>query len=82
MPGWGRGVTVPALRALDGRRLDKKDGLSSDLVMSTWSGRDGSLWIGTFDGGLNRVFQGRTTVYNTTNGLLTNMVLTWIATWV
>src|SRR2546430_14227898 len=52
-----------------GRHLGKGSGLSSDLVMSTLSGRDGSLWVGTFDGGLNRVYQGQTTVYNTSNGL-------------
>jgi diguanylate cyclase (GGDEF)-like protein/PAS domain S-box-containing protein len=68
--GTGRGV-----QTLDGRHHEKATGLSSDLVMSTWSGRDGSLWVGTYDGGLNRVFQGRTTVYDTKNGLLSNVVL-------
>src|SRR5207302_1348714 len=50
-------------------------GLSSDLVMSTLNGRDGSLWVGTFDGGLNRVFQGHTTVYDSKNGLNSDFVL-------
>ncbi len=68
--GTGKGV-----QTLEGRRLGKINGLSSELVMSTWSGRDGSLWVGTFDGGLNRVFQGRTTIYDTSNGLNSNMVL-------
>ena len=69
--GAGHGI-----QTLDGRHLDKSSGLSSDLVMSAWSGRDGSLWVGTFDGGLNRVYQGHTTVYNTSNGLHSNLVLT------
>src|SRR5712691_1244630 len=57
------------------RSISKETGLSSNLALSTWSGRDGSLWIGTVDGGVNRVFQGRTTVYNTNNGLRSNTVL-------
>jgi diguanylate cyclase (GGDEF)-like protein/PAS domain S-box-containing protein len=68
--------TGHGLQTLDGRRLSHEDGrLSSDRVMSAWSGRDGSLWIGTFDGGLNRIFENRTTVYDTTNGLRSNAVL-------
>jgi diguanylate cyclase (GGDEF)-like protein/PAS domain S-box-containing protein len=69
--GAGHGV-----QTLDGRHLGKGSGLSSDLVMSALGGRDGSLWVGTFDGGLNRVFQGRTTVYDASNGLRSNLVLT------
>ncbi len=68
--GTGRGV-----QTLDGSHIGKGSGLSSDLVMSTWGGHDGSLWVGTFDRGLNRVFQGHTTVYDTSNGLLSNLVL-------
>src|SRR5207244_3053194 len=68
--GTGKGV-----QTLDGRRFAKGSGLSSDTVMSTLSGRDGSLWVGTFDGGLNRIFQGRTTIYDTSNGLNSNLVL-------
>src|SRR5947207_321602 len=37
--GTGRGV-----QTLDGRHFGKGSGLSSDLVMSTLAGRDGSLW--------------------------------------
>ncbi|HLQ46389.1 MAG TPA: two-component regulator propeller domain-containing protein, partial [Planctomycetaceae bacterium] len=69
--GTGKGV-----QTLDGgSHFDKSTGLSSDLVMSTLNGRDGSLWVGTFDGGLNRVFQGHTTVYDSKNGLNSNLVL-------
>jgi len=48
--------------------------------MSTLNGRDGSLWVGTFDGGLNRVFQGHTTVYNSKNGLNSDLVLSLMKT--
>ncbi|HEX9160228.1 MAG TPA: EAL domain-containing protein [Thermoanaerobaculia bacterium] len=68
--GTGKGV-----QTLDGRRLDEHNGLSSDMVMSALSARDGSLWVGTLDKGLNRIVQGHTTVYDTTNGLHSNMVL-------
>ncbi|HEY3052757.1 MAG TPA: EAL domain-containing protein [Thermoanaerobaculia bacterium] len=68
--------TGHGLQTLDGsRQISKQLGLSSNIVLSTWSGRDGSLWVGTFDGGLNRVFEGRTTVYNTSNGLNSNLVM-------
>ncbi|HET7705644.1 MAG TPA: EAL domain-containing protein [Thermoanaerobaculia bacterium] len=63
------------LQTLGGKHLGKGKGLSSDQVTSTWSGRDGSLWAGTFDGGVNRVFEGRTTTWDVTNGLNSNMVL-------
>ncbi len=68
--GTGRGV-----QTFDGHHFGKGSGLSSDLVMSTWNGRDGSLWVGTLDHGLNRIYQGHTTVYDTTNGLLSNFVM-------
>src|SRR6266849_263389 len=70
--GTGRG-----LQTLDGSRIISKEtsGLSSNLILSSWGGRDGSLWIGTVDSGLNRVFQGRTTTYNANNGLRSNFVL-------
>ena len=67
--------TAKGLQTLEGRRLGKGKGLSSDAVMSALNGRDGSLWVGTFDTGVNRVFQGKTTRYDMTNGLASNMVL-------
>ena len=67
--------TGKGMQTLDGRKLDKTNGLTSEFVMTSWSARDGSLWVGTFDKGLERVYQGRTTVYDTSNGLVSNMVL-------
>jgi diguanylate cyclase (GGDEF)-like protein/PAS domain S-box-containing protein len=67
--------TGKGLQTLDGQSFAKGSGLNSSQIMSAWSGRDGSLWVGTFDGGVNRIFQGRTTVYSTKNGLLSDFVL-------
>ncbi len=63
------------LQTLGGKHLGKGKGLPSDQITSTWSGRDGSLWVGTFDGGVTRVFEERTTTWDATNGLNSNMVL-------
>lgn len=68
--GTGKGV-----QTLDGRHLGKEDGLASEVVMSTLSGRDGSFWVGSFDKGLTRILNGRSTVYDMTSGLNSNMVL-------
>lgn len=68
--GTGKGI-----QTLDGRRIGKDSGLSSESVMSVWNARDGSVWVGTFDKGVNRIFEGHTTVYDTTKGLNSNMVL-------
>jgi len=35
------------------------DGLSSDQIRSILQDADGTLWIGTFGGGLNRLRNGR-----------------------
>ncbi|HEX4039686.1 MAG TPA: two-component regulator propeller domain-containing protein [Acidobacteriaceae bacterium] len=41
------------------RNFTKKDGLSSNVVTSLHRDPDGTLWIGTNDGGLNRMRNGR-----------------------
>src|SRR5206468_9863383 len=38
--------TGKGLQTLEGRHLGKDAGLSSSQITSTWSGRDGSLWVG------------------------------------
>ena len=45
------------------------EGLSHDVVYSVVEDREGSLWIGTFGGGLNRLRDARFTVFTTRNGL-------------
>jgi len=64
--GSGKGI-----QTLDGRHLT---GLPSEKVMTTWSARDGSFWVGTLDKGVSRLYQGHTTNYDTTSGLLSNMI--------
>src|SRR5207247_848120 len=45
-------------------------GLSSDVARSVLEGSDGTIWIGTQGGGLNRVKDGRVvSVYTTRDGL-------------
>ena len=67
--------TRKGVQTLDGRVISKENGLTSDLILSTWSSRDGGMWVGTYDRGLHRIVNGRTTVYDETNGLRSNVVL-------
>ena len=46
-----------------------REGLSNDRVWSIVEDRDGSLWIGTDGGGLNRFRDGRFTVYREPEGV-------------
>ena len=68
--GTGKGV-----QTLNGRSLNKTNGLASDVVMTTMSARDGSLWVGSFDAGVTHVLPGRNSIYDSKNGLSHNMVL-------
>jgi signal transduction histidine kinase/ligand-binding sensor domain-containing protein len=47
----------------------EKNGLGSNNVWSLYADKDGTLWIGTFDGGLARLKDQRITRYTTSNGL-------------
>ena len=40
-----------------------KEGLSSDFVISIYEESEGSLWIGTLGGGLNRFSDGKFTTF-------------------
>lgn len=44
-------------------------GLSSRFARALWEGSDGTLWIGTYGGGVNVVRDGKLKVYNNANGL-------------
>jgi len=46
-----------------------KDGLSNDNTCSVLEGLDGGLYIYTYGGGITRLKDGRSTVFNTQNGL-------------
>jgi len=41
------------------RNPNDSNSLNSDIVWSFWEDRSGALWIGTNDGGLNRLDPGR-----------------------
>ncbi|MEO8276352.1 MAG: diguanylate cyclase [Thermoanaerobaculia bacterium] len=45
------------------------EGLSSRFARTVFEESDGTLWIGTYGGGLNVVRDGRVSVYNEANGL-------------
>jgi diguanylate cyclase (GGDEF)-like protein len=52
-----------------GGRPHGDDGMSNDSVLALLEGRDGSIWIGTYAGGLNRYKDGRFTALTTRQGL-------------
>src|SRR5262249_21522155 len=54
--------------------LTEKDGLSSNRVRAIYEDQDGTFWIGTYDGGLNRFKDGRFTSYTTREGMSNNGV--------
>ncbi|WP_318905441.1 two-component regulator propeller domain-containing protein [Oceanihabitans sediminis] len=51
-----------------------KDGLTDDMVFSSFNDRDGTLWFGTLDNGLMLYKDGGFKFYDETNGLNNNMV--------
>ena len=61
-------------RANSVRQYTISDGLSSDQIRSLHLDTDGTLWIGTFGGGLNALHDGRFRHYTASNGLLSDNV--------
>jgi PAS domain S-box-containing protein len=55
-------------------RWSKADGLSHDIIRTVLEDPDGTVWLGTDGGGLNRMKDGRVTHYGPTNGLLDEVV--------
>lgn len=52
------------------RTITKEQGLSDNYILAITGGRDGSIWVGTnSDKGLNRIKDGKVTVYGTKEGL-------------
>jgi signal transduction histidine kinase len=51
-----------------------KDGLASDRVRCIYEDSEGTLWVGTYDGGLSRLRDGRLTTYTTREGMFSNGV--------
>lgn len=55
-------------------RWSTETGLSHDIVRAVLEDPDGTVWVGTDGGGLNRMKEGRITHYSTDNGLFDNVV--------
>lgn len=59
--------------------LTSKDGLSDSAINSLFEDRDGSIWVGTRGGGLNRLSAGYVATYTKADGLSRNDVSTVLA---
>jgi ligand-binding sensor domain-containing protein len=59
--------------------LTKKDGLSDDRITSIMQDKEGSIWLGTYYGGLNRLKRGKFTTMTEQEGLLGNVIYSILA---
>jgi signal transduction histidine kinase/ligand-binding sensor domain-containing protein len=64
----------PAPGKLAFRTFRASDGLASDRVRSLYEDADGTMWVGTYDGGLSRFRDGKLFTYTVANGLFNNGV--------
>ncbi len=55
-------------------RFTTKDGLSTNIIRAIYEDNDGTLWFGTFAGGLNRFKDGKFTSYTSGDGLFDDNV--------
>jgi diguanylate cyclase (GGDEF)-like protein len=60
-------------------RWSTANGLSSRFVRSLYEQPDGTLWIGTYGGGLNRIAHGRVRRYDRRSGLFDDVVSCMVA---
>ncbi len=73
----GQAAARPGLlRFKDGRftPLGVKDGLSSNIIRAVYEDREGTLWIGTDDRGLNHLSKQFLKTYSTTDGLVSKNI--------
>ncbi len=66
-----------AVRLHEGRIVERwqpEQGLSSSFARALHEEADGTLWIGTYGAGLNRIADGKVTVYHQGNGLYDDTV--------
>jgi diguanylate cyclase (GGDEF)-like protein len=54
--------------------LDTRRGLSNDQVLSLLEDREGNLWVGTQDGGVNRLSDGKFKTYSSAEGVADDIV--------
>jgi signal transduction histidine kinase/streptogramin lyase len=72
-------TTLDGLVRFDGLRFTlfdraNSDGIASNRFTPLLETPDGSIWLGTENGGITRYFQGSFTTYTTTDGLASNAV--------
>ena len=53
--------------------MTERDGLASDWVLTLYEDREGSVWVGTQGGGLNRFADGAFTTWGKREGLSSNV---------
>jgi diguanylate cyclase (GGDEF)-like protein len=72
------GTPSGIVRLRDGEsvRIGREEGLSNEQVRVILHDPDGVAWAGTYGGGLNRIEQGRITVFDQSNGLPDDIVST------
>ncbi|HMW31839.1 MAG TPA: two-component regulator propeller domain-containing protein [bacterium] len=51
-------------------QFSEKEGLTNNRISALFEDREGSLWIGTFRGGLNRLRDGKFITYASANGMV------------
>ena len=73
-PGFDRNTPPENRSKAELKTFTTEDGLASDTVRSIYEDADGTLWIGTYDGGLSRFKDGKFFNFNTENGLFSNGV--------
>jgi len=57
------------------KTITKRDGLTHNTVVSVCAGRDGSIWIGAWGGGVNRLLDGQITALTRSDGLSSDFVM-------
>src|SRR6185436_6656794 len=55
--------------------LTKRDGLTHNTVVSVCAGRDGSIWMGAWGGGVNRLLDGQISALTRSDGLSSDFVM-------
>jgi ligand-binding sensor domain-containing protein/signal transduction histidine kinase/CheY-like chemotaxis protein len=73
--GLSRPEMDPANGGVRFNNYTEKHGLSYNYVETAYEDREGSLWIGTDGGGLNRLRDGKVTVFSTETGLSNDMAI-------
>lgn len=74
---WFTSQTHGGISRYDGKNFThftKEDGLSDDMIFSSFKDKNGNLWFGTLDNGLISYSEGSFNYFNETDGLNNNMV--------